>query len=267
MTQAELAAAADSSTRHLSCLETGRSRPSREIVARLADRLAIPLRDQNALFLAAGFAPAFAERSLAELAPARVAIERILQAHKPYPAFAVDRHWNVVLSNSVLPQLYEGCSPELLRKPINAVRLTLHPLGMGPRIENYGEWRAHTIASLRQQLETRVDPVIKALLAEVLGYPSPSAGVTLAVGDGPSRYATPLTIATRLGTVSFLSTTTVFGTPTDVTLSELALEMLFPADEQTAAVVRSMLAETEAAERNGADLTMAGWALAARRTG
>jgi transcriptional regulator with XRE-family HTH domain len=242
LTQAELALAANSSTRHLSCLETGRSQPSREMILRLAEHLAVPLRDQNTLLLAAGFAPAFPERSLAELESARLAIDQILQAHKPYPAFALDRHWNVVLSNSALPQLYDGCSSDLLRPPINAVRLVLHPRGMGPRILNFIEWRAHTITVLRQQIEARADPVIDALLREVMAYPAPD-GVAPATSDGPQRYATPLRIATRLGAVSFLSTTTIFGTPTDVTLSELALEMLFPADERTVAVVRAMTDE------------------------
>ena len=139
MTQADLAGIAESSTRHLSCLETGRAQPSRDMILKLAEHLEVPLREQNALLLAAGFAPTFHERPLAELASARAAIERILQAHKPYPAFAVDRRWNVVLSNSALPQLYEGCSPGLLRPPVNAVRLILHPLGMGPRILNFNE--------------------------------------------------------------------------------------------------------------------------------
>src|SRR5882724_8608392 len=242
MTQAELALAASSSTRHLSCLETGRSQPSREMILRLAEHLEVSLRDQNSLLLAAGFAPAFPERSLAELASARLAIDQILRAHKPYPAFALDRHWNVVLSNSALPQLYEGCSPDLLRPPINAVRLVLHPLGMAPRILNFIDWRAHTVTVLRQQIEARADPVIEALLREVTAYPAPP-GVAPATSDGPQRYATPLQIATRLGTVSFLSTTTIFGTPTDVTLSELALEMLFPADEPTVAIVKSMTDE------------------------
>ena len=120
MTQADLALTANSSTRHLSCLETGRSQPSRDMVLRLAEYLDVPLREQNMLLLAAGFAPAFEERSLEQLASARLAIEQILQAHKPYPAFALDRHWNVILSNSALPQLYEGCSPNLLRQPMNA---------------------------------------------------------------------------------------------------------------------------------------------------
>jgi transcriptional regulator with XRE-family HTH domain len=248
MTQADLALAADSSTRHLSCLETGRSQPSRDMIMRLSEYLEIPLRDQNALLLAAGLAPAFQERPIAELDSARIAINQILQAHKPYPAFALDRHWKVVLSNSALPQLYEGCSPELLLQPINAIRLILHPKGMGPRILNFIEWRAHTITVLRQQIETRADPVIQALLAEVMSYPAPAGGMALAVNDGPQRYATPIQIATRLGTVSFLNTTTIFGTPTDVTLSELALEMLFPADEATIAIVKAMVAEEEAAK-------------------
>jgi transcriptional regulator with XRE-family HTH domain len=246
MTQADLALSANSSTRHISFLETGRSAPSRDMVMLLAEHLHVPLRDQNTLLLAAGFAPAFPERSLMELASARVAVEQILQAHKPYPAFAVDRHWNVVLSNSALPQLYEGCSPDLLRKPVNAVRLILHPLGMGPRIENFVEWRAHTVAVLCQQLEASADPTLQSLLAEVMTYPVPAGGVGLATSDGPQRYATPLQIATRLGTVSFLNTTTVFGTPADVTLSELALEILFPANEQTVAVVKSMVDEEAA---------------------
>ena len=240
LTQIDLALAANSSTRHLSYLETGRSQPSREMVLRLAEHLEIPLRDRNALLLAAGFAPAFRERSLAELASARQAIERILQAHKPYPAFAIDRHWNVVISNNALPQLYEGCSAELLKPPVNAVRIILHPQGLGPRVVNFVEWRAHTIAVLQQQLETRADPVVDSLLAEVMSYPAPIGGVAAATGDGPQRYATPLQIATRLGTVSFLNTNTIFGTPTDVTLSELALEMLFPADESTVAIVKAM---------------------------
>jgi transcriptional regulator with XRE-family HTH domain len=254
MTQEGLALVANSSTRHLSYLETGRAHPSRDMVLRLAEHLQVPLRDQNRLLLAAGFAPAFIQRSLAELDAAKLAIDKILQAHKPYPAFALDRHWKVVLSNSALPQLYEGCATELLRAPINAVRLVLHPLGMGPRIVNFVEWRAHTITVLRQQLEIRPDPVLQALLTEVIGYPVPSGGVAPLDSEGPQRYATPLRIATRLGTVSFLNTTTIFGTPTDVTLSELALEMLFPADEATIAIVKTMV--DEEASQHSSDMAL-----------
>lgn len=245
MSQTALALAADSSTRHLSYLETGRSRPSRDMVLRLGEQLNLPLRDQNVLLLAAGFAPAFAERRLEEMSSVTSAMEQILRAHLPYPAYVLDRHWNVVLSNAALPQLYEGCSPELLRSPVNAVRLILHPDGMGPRIDNFVEWRAHTVTVLKQQIEARVDPVIQALLTEVLSYPvpkgSPKEAVALASSDGPQRYVTPLRVRTRFGRVSFLNTTTVFGAPADITLSELALEMLFPADEVTMAIVKDMV--------------------------
>jgi len=243
MTQTDLALAAGSSTRHLSCLETGKSQPSREMIARLGQYLDIPLRDQNMLLLAAGFAPAFPERALAELEAAKTAIDSVLNAHKPYPAFAVDRHWNVVLSNAALPQLYEGCSAERLRSPINAMRLILHPDGMGPRIVNFGEWRAHSLSVLRQQIEARADPVIHALHAEIAAYPAPPNAQPPAGFEASQRLATPLRIATRLGTVSFLNTVTVFGTPNDVTLAELALEMLFPADAATVEIVRSMVQE------------------------
>jgi len=145
-----------------------------------------------------------------------------------------------------LPQLYEGCADELLRKPINAVRLILHPLGMGPRILNFSQWRAHTVTVLKQQIEARADPLVRALLAEVISYPAADGAMARSTSDGQQRYATPLQIATRLGTVSFLNTTTIFGTPTDVTLSELALEMLFPADEATVAIVKSMVEEDAA---------------------
>jgi transcriptional regulator with XRE-family HTH domain len=250
MTQADLANTAGSSTRHLSCLETGKSQPSREMITRLAGFLDIPLREQNMLLLAAGFAPAFPERALTELEAARSAIDRVLAAHKPYPAFAVDRHWNVVLSNLALPQLYEGCSADLLRPPINAMRLILHPAGMGPRILNFAEWRAHSLSVLRQQIEARADPVIQRLHAEVAAYPVPPDSEPPGSFEASKRLATPLRIATRLGAMSFLNTVTVFGTPNDVTLAELALEMLFPADDETIEIARSMVREQ--ANLNGA---------------
>lgn len=239
-TQLDLALAAGSSTRHLSCLETGRAQPSREMIRRLAECLNIPLREQNTLMLAAGFAPAFAERSLAELDAAKRAMDAVLKAHLHYPAFAVDRHWNVVLSNAALPQLYEGCSEELTQRPVNAVRLTLHPEGMGPRILNYAEWRAHTLHLLRNQLEMHPDAGLEALLNEVQSYPAPARSESQCGFDATQQLATPIRIATRFGTVSFLNTLTVFGTPSDVTLAELALEMLFPADEETVEIVAEM---------------------------
>jgi transcriptional regulator with XRE-family HTH domain len=246
MTQADLAYAAESSTRHLSCLETGKAQPSREMIARLAEYLEIPLRDQNTLLLAAGFAPAFQERSLAALDAAKTAIDAVLNAHRPYPAFAVDRHWNIVASNSALPQLYEGCSPDLLRAPVNAVRLTLHPAGMAPRIVNYGAWRAHMMSVLRQQIDARADPVIQGLFAEVSAYPAPPNTESPVGLEASEHLATPLRVSTRFGVMSFIGTVTVFGTPNDVTLSELALEMLFPADERTVEIAKAMVEEQRA---------------------
>jgi transcriptional regulator with XRE-family HTH domain len=246
VTQMDLALAAESSTRHLSFLETGKAEPSREMVGRLAECLDIPLRDRNTLLLAAGFAPVFSERSVSELEAAKAAIDSVLKSHAPYPAFAVDRHWNIVLSNAALPQLYEGCSAELLQKPVNAVRLTLHPEGLGRRILNFEALRAHTLSLLRQQLAARVDPVIKALLTEIAGYPVPPGSEPLESFGAAQRLATPLHLSTRFGVVSFLNTLTVFGTPNDVTLSELALEMLFPADDKTIEIVNDMVRESNA---------------------
>lgn len=243
MTQTDLALGAASSTRHLSFLETGRAQPSREMIGRLSDVLEVPLRQRNELLLAAGFAPAFAESGIDALAAAKAAMDRILEAHRPYPAFAVDRHWTVVLSNSALPQLYEGCSPALMARPVNAMRLMLHPDGMAPRILNYPAWRTYSLDLLRRQVEANGDPVLHALMREVAGYPVPAGQSEAAGFDEAERLATPLRLATRLGPVSFLNTFTVFGTAQDITLAELALEMLFPADQQTAEIAVRMEAE------------------------
>jgi transcriptional regulator with XRE-family HTH domain len=240
LTQTDLALAANSSTRHVSYLETGKSQPSRAMIARLAELLEVPLRERNALLLAAGFAPAYRESALDALDAAKAAMDRILRAHLPFPAFAVDRHWNVVLSNGALPQLYEGCGETLMAPPINAMRLMLHPEGMGLRILNFSAWRAHCLRILRQQIEARADPKLQALHAEVAAYPLPQAGGETAGFDEAERLATPFRITTRFGTLSFLSTITVFGTASDITLAELALEMLFPADDQTAEIANLM---------------------------
>ncbi len=233
LSQLEFADAADSSARHLSYLETGRAKPSREMVLRLAECLDIPLRDRNRMLLSAGFAPAFEERPLDDLESARHAIEQIINAHRPYPAFAIDRHWNIILSNRVLPQLYVDVAPRLLIPPVNVVRLMLHPEGMASRIVNLGQWRRHITSVLLHQIEARAEPGVRLLLDEVTSYAHVSIGEEMRGSEGEHRFATPLQIRTDIGTISFLSTTTVFGTPTEVTLSELALEMLFPADAET----------------------------------
>jgi transcriptional regulator with XRE-family HTH domain len=245
MSQLELACEAEISTRHLSFVETGRSTPSREMLLHLAEQLRIPARERNVLLVAAGYAPIFAERTLDDpaLAAARKAIDLVLAAQKPYPGFAVDRHWNIVASNSALPELYVDVDPALLASPVNAVRLSLHPKGLAPRILNLPEWRAHTFARLKQQIDLTADPVLIELLREISDYPVPrDAGPRVA--PDATAVVIPFRIRIEAGDLSFLSTTTVFGTPVDVTLSELAIESFFPADAATVDVVRGL---TEAA--------------------
>lgn len=236
--QLDLALDAEISQKHLSFIESGRSAPSRDMVVRLAEHLDVPLRERNVLLLAAGFAPSFPERPLDDPAmkPAREAVELILKGHEPYPALAVDRHWRLVAANGALAPLLAGLAdPALLAPPVNVLRLSLHPDGLAPRIVNLAQWRAHLLERLRHQVDVTADPVLARLLTELRTYPAPPP-------SGPDRdfagLAVPLRLATRGGILSFVSTTTVFGTPLDVTLAELAVEAFFPADETTARALR-----------------------------
>lgn len=205
------------------------------MVLHLAEQLDVPMRERNVLLVAAGFAPSFGERALDDpvLASVNDAIGMVLERQKPYPAFAIDRHWRVVASNSALQELYEGCAEHLLERPVNGLRLTLHPEGMAPRIANLAEWRAHTLARLKQQIDMTADPELIALKRELLSYPAPPD----AHEAGEYPVAVPFQVRTSLGLLSFFTTTTIFGTPVDVTLSELALELFFPADAATAKAV------------------------------
>lgn len=241
MSQLDLALEAEISARHLSFIETGRSRASREMVLRLAERLEAPPRQANAMLTAAGYAPVFPERPLSDpaLDQARAMVELILQSQAPFPAFAVDRGWNLVASNNALPELFEGVAPALLAAPINAMRVSLHPDGLPSRIVNFAEWREHLLTRLRRQAAVTADPVVADLLEEVSAYPIPKAARRPVPTVDEASVAVPLRIQTRLGLLSLLSTTTVFGTPLDVTLSELALELFFAADPATAQAVRS----------------------------
>ena len=228
----DLALEAEISTRHLSFIETGRARPSREMVLRLAEHLEVPLRERNAMLLGAGHAPVYAERPLddPEFAAARRAIALVLKGHEPFPALAIDRHWNMVTANAAVAPLLEGVAPHLLEGPVNVLRLSLHPEGLAPRIRNLGEWRGHLLERLRRQAWLTSDPALSALLEELSAYPSAEgAGAT----ETLDSVAVPLRLDTPLGPLSFLSTTTIFGTPRDVTLDELAIEAFFPADEAT----------------------------------
>lgn len=244
--QLDLACEAEISTRHLSFVETGRARPSREMLLRLAEQLEMPLRERNVLLVAAGFAPGFRERSLddPELALALRAVERILAASAPNPTLAVDRHWNLVTANAPALHLMAGIDPALLTPDVNVLRASLHPAGLAPRIVNYVEWRAHVMHRLRRQVEASGDAGLAALLDELERLPPPP-GVAEAPTPPPSAaalsgVAVPIRLRTPLGTLSFLSTTMVFGTAVDVTLAELVIESLFPADDATAKALASI---------------------------
>ena len=241
LSQLDLAHEAAVSTRHLSCVETGRALPSREMVLRLAERLEVPPRERNALLVAAGFAPMYRQRSLDDpaLRAARDAVERLLQAHAPHPALAVDRHWNLVAANAMVPLLLTGVTdPSLLAAPVNVLRLSLHPGGLAPHIANLAQWRAHLLERLARQVAATGDAQLAALRQELAAYPAPSAGSAHPVVDGElAGVLVPLHLNTPRGLLRLVSTTTVFGTPVDITLQELAVESFFPADTTTAAAL------------------------------
>ena len=244
MSQLDLASEAEISQRHLSFLESGRAKPSRDMVLHLADQLDIPLRERNHLLLASGFAPRYGEHNLDDpsLAAARQAVRLVLKGHEPNPAIALDRHWHMVDANAaVAPLLADNLDPALLQPPVNVLRLSLHPQGLAPRVVNLFEWRNHLIERLKRQLDATGDPVLAELERELLSYPSGPR--THRAQDGIVA-AMVLPLKLRMGNeiLTFISTTTVFGTPLDVTLSELAIESFFPADEATAKALQAAAA-------------------------
>jgi transcriptional regulator with XRE-family HTH domain len=242
LSQLALALRAGVSARHLSFVESGRARPSREMVLRLAEWLELPLRARNELLLAAGFAPAFAELALqsGESAVTRVLLQRVLAGHEPYPALAVDRHWNVVAANRAIAPLLNCVSPHLQQQPINVLRNSLHPEGMAGRIANYAEWRSHLVGRLRRQIDITSDPVLAALHREVSAYPVSAVARELTVAEAGHEIAVPLIFDSPIGRMTLISTTMVFGTATDVMLSEIALETFFPQDDETMALLRQL---------------------------
>lgn len=231
--QLDLALEAGVSARHISFVETGRSRPSRRMVLGLAANLEVPLRERNRLLLAAGFAPEYRELAYEDpsLAPVRDAVDKVLAAHDPYPALVVDRHWEILAANAGLGRLIEGVAPELLEPPANALRVTLHPDGMAPRILNLAEWRAHILGRLERVHRNTADPAIAALLEELRGYPGGEAA-------GPVEHGVfvPFRLRTPTGEeLSFFGLIGTFGTAVDLTVAELAIESFFPADDATRA--------------------------------
>jgi transcriptional regulator with XRE-family HTH domain len=253
MSQLELAAEAGISARHLSFIETGRAAPSREVVLRLAEPLGLPLRERNVLLLAAGYAPAYPQRPLDDpaFAEARAGIEALLRAHEPFPALAIDRHWTLVAANRAVAPLLTGVAPALLQPPVNVLRLSLRPDGLAPRILNLPEWRAHLLARLRREVEMTADVRLIALLREFRDAPEaapPAAGA----GQHGAELAIPLRLVTPAGVLSLLSTSMVFGTPLDVTLSELAIETFLPADSASVAALRRLVPEAPPQRRPSA---------------
>ena len=238
LSQLDLANDAEVSARHLSFLETGRARPSREMVLRLAERLEVPLRERNELLLAAGFAPAYGRRALdaPDMAAVTRALHRVLTAHEPFPALVVDRSWELVMANAGVAPLLEGVAGPLLEPPVNVLRLSLHPDGLAGRIRNLAEWRGHVLGRLARELAVTGDPRTRALLHELAAFPGGrSNGATNAV-------AVPLRLAAGGRELAFLSTVTTFGTAVDVTLAELSVEAFLPADAATAEAMAALVA-------------------------
>src|SRR5918992_4584143 len=245
LTQLELALDAGVSTRHLSFVETGRSMPGREMLLQVLDRLDVPFREQNRLLLAAGHAPAFPERPLdgPDLEPVRAALDLILAGHDPYPAMVVDRHWNVVAANPSMYALTAGVvvDRELLEPPVNALRLGLHPRGLAPLIVNLAEWHAHFRERVQRQLAVSHDEELAALLDEIAGYAPDQGEQDSRSPRDSTEVLGPLKVrAPGGGELSFFGMFATFDTPFEVTTSELAMELLFPADRVTAETLTSL---------------------------
>jgi transcriptional regulator with XRE-family HTH domain len=232
LSQLDLSARAEVSTRHLSFLETGRSQPSRQMLLHLAEQLEVPLRERNTLFAAAGYAPPYTETPLDQpaMGAVRRAIERLLASHEPYPALVVDRWWTIQAANESLALLTEGVAPALLEPPANALRASLHPDGLAPRIRNLSQWRAHLLTRLRGQVERTRDPHLADLLDELDGY-----GTTATSSPTARDVVVPLRLASPGGDLNFLSVISTFGTPADLTVADLSIEAFLPADEATRA--------------------------------
>lgn len=251
LSQLELAIEADVSTRHLSFVETGRARPSRDMVLHLAERLDVPLRERNSMLLAAGYAPVFRERPLDSetLAPVAAAVRQILAGHEPYPAVVLNAHGDLLDANASVSVFLADVAPHLLEPPANVVRIALHPDGLARNIVNLPVWRGHLLERLRQQIAASGDPALTALYDEVAGYPGGEPGGEPAgpadrpgptdSADPASAFALPMRYRHQGRELRFVSTVATFGAPLDVTVSELAIEAFYPADEETAAVLRA----------------------------
>jgi transcriptional regulator with XRE-family HTH domain len=238
--QMDLALDVGVSTRHLSFVETGKSKPSPELVLALAEHLEVPLRERNSMLLAAGYAPRYPQSPLDAdvLATVRGALSELIRAHDPYPAIVVDRGWDIVMSNTGSQAFLDGVAPHLLGPPGNSYRITMHPDGMAPRIENFAEWVHHLLGTLDRQVAATRDPRLRALLDEVSAYPNVAElHGSWRTRDGVPAVVVPLRLRVGDTVQSWFSTNTSIGTPVDITLDELHVELFHPADEATAALV------------------------------
>jgi hypothetical protein len=209
------------------------------MLIRLADQLEIPLRERNVLLNSAGYASLYQEHALDDpaMASVRAAIDQVLRGHEPYPAIAIDQSWKMIAANHAIAALLDGVDPELLSPPVNVLRVALHPNGLAPAVVNYHEWRGHILERLERQHAQSGDPALEDLLAELRAYPTDTSCEPVPSGSESARVFVPLTLRTAHGLLSFISTTTVFGTPLDITLSEIAIEAFLPADNETAKVL------------------------------
>jgi transcriptional regulator with XRE-family HTH domain len=243
LSQLDLSIRANISTRHLSFVETGRSRPTPDMILRLTEQLDVPLRERNVVLLAGGYAPAYPERQLnePELGSVRAALRQVLGGHEPYPAVVLNRWWEMLDANAAIEVLVAGCAPELLEPPVNVLRLSLHPDGMASRIVNLSDWRAHLLGQLQRRAEAMNDPRLRELHDELDAYPGGTSGP-------PSRTDVVLPLRVRHGDeeLSFFSISAVVSTATDVTVEELAIESFYPADRTTADALRARLPDQEA---------------------
>jgi len=246
LTQLGLALDAEISQRHLSFIELGRANPSREMILRLCEKLDVPLRERNIMLVTAGFASVFPERSLNDpsLDAAHRAIESMLMGFEPNPVFVIDRHWTIVKANKAGNFLLKTVDASLLEPPSNILRIGLHPKGLTPLIINYAEWRKYILEYLSQQIELTADTFLIELRKELKSYPQSESIEYVSCPSAEAEYArvaVGLRLKSEAGIMSFIVTTTIFGTPIDVTLSELAIEVFFPADAETAQILQRIL--------------------------
>ena len=236
--QLEIAHEIGVSPRHLSFVETGRSRPSPELIDAIGIHLDVPLRERNTMLLAAGFAPRYGHTSLDDPAMATVvsSLQRLLDAHEPFPGFVLDRHWNVVLTNSAAGALAGLLPDQLLGPPMNVFRASLHPEGLAAHTLDFDRWAAYLLLQLRRQVTITDDPGLIALEAEVIAYPNIvelSDRLDWAKPNDPPELLVPFRLDLGGIELSMFTTLTTFGTPRDITLDELAIELFFPTDTTT----------------------------------